>query len=78
MDRRSRPWKKLRVVVEVSVPPTSRATEKDLLWHVQENMPTHVSLARAHHANAQTVPIRIKAFQPFYTAYRIMQKKLGK
>jgi len=73
-DRRSRPWKKLRVVVEVSVPPHSRATEKDLQYHVMENMPRTVKLKRALHANAHEATVRVKAFGPFWPMFLRVEK----
>jgi hypothetical protein len=34
--RKQRPWRTLRCVVEVKVPPSNRSTEKDLSFHVSE------------------------------------------
>lgn len=39
-DRRKRPWKKLRVIVEVSVPPTSRLSESHLSRALLAELPS--------------------------------------
>jgi hypothetical protein len=75
-DRRERPWRKLRVVVEVSVPPTSRATEKDLLYHVEQAMPKTLPLRRACHANAQQAAVRLKGFTAFWPWFLRKEKGL--
>lgn len=76
MDRRERPWKKLRVIVEVTVPPTSRATEKDLKWHVEENLPDYIELKRPLHANAFRSKVRVKAFTSFWPVFLRLEKGL--
>lgn len=65
-DRRERPWKKLRVVVEVTVPPTSRATESDLRYLIERQLDETVKLRRPEHANAFEAPIRLKLFTQFW------------
>lgn len=74
-DRRERPWRKLRVVVEVTVPPTSRATEKDLLYHVVENMPHTVKLKRLIHDDAYEAVVRVKSFTSFWPMF--LRKERG-
>lgn len=68
-DLRSRPWKKLRVVVEVTVPPTSRATEKDLQHEVVRALPATMRLPRPIHDNAYEATVRVKAFTPFWPMF---------
>lgn len=65
-DMRERPWKKLRIVVEVTVPPTSRATEKDLLYVVESQLGSTVKLRRPVHDNAYEAALRIKTFTKFW------------
>lgn len=74
-DRRERPWKRLRVVVEVTVPPTSRATEKDLMHELRENLPATVTLPRPIHDNAYTAPLRFKTLGSWLPAIRLKLKK---
>lgn len=69
IDRRERPWRKLRVVVEVSVPPTSRASERDLIYHVRDNMPGEIAMPRAIHRDARKCAVRVKSFSSFLPAY---------
>lgn len=76
-DLRKRPWKVLRVVVEVSVPPTSKATEKDLKYHVEDILPETLPLRRACHANAQHATVRVKAFTPFWPWFLRKEKGLS-
>lgn len=78
MDRRERPWKVLRVIVEVKVPPTSRATEKDLIHQIEHNMPRNIALPRDSHRDAHVAPIRVKAWGKWWPVFRIMQKREGK
>lgn len=74
MDDRTRPWKKLRVIVEVTVPPSSRATEKDLVYAVREALPMQVALPRPIHADAYRATTRIKAFTPFWPMFLRIEK----
>lgn len=74
MDNRTRPWKKLRVVVEVTVPPNSRATEKDLVYAVSQSLPHAFALPRPIHADAHSAVVRIKAFTPFVTMWLRLEK----
>jgi hypothetical protein len=76
-DMRKRPWKVLRVVVEVSVPPTSRATEGDLAFHVEEAIPKSLPLRRACHADAIHAAVRIKRFKSFWPAFLRKEKGLS-
>ena len=73
-DRRERPWKKLRVVVEVSVPPHSRADEKDLKHLVEEALPRMFKLPRPIHANTYEAVVRVKAFKPFWPVFLRKEK----
>lgn len=77
-DMRKRPWKTLRVVVEVTVPPTSRATEKDLLFHVTEALPDSIPMRRACHADARYAVPRVKSFTRFWPAFLRMERGLSK
>ena len=72
-DRRERPWRKLRVVVEVTVPPTSRASEKDLLYVVRDAMPHSIKLPRPMHKDFQESVVRLKTFNAFWPAFRKAQ-----
>ena len=74
-SRRERPWKRLRVVVEVSVPPTSRATEKDLAYLLRDALPATVQLPRPIHDNAFTAPLRFKTLGSWLPAIRLKLKK---
>lgn len=74
-DHRQRPWKKLRVVVEVTVPPTSRATEKDLVFMLQDALPRSLKLPRAEHPLAWTANLRFKTWGRFFPIARIMHKR---
>lgn len=76
-DRRERPWRKLRVVVEVTVPPNSRATERDLIYHVTENMPHTVKLKRPIHADAYEAVVRVKSFTSFWPMFLRKEKGLS-
>ena len=75
-DHRERPWRKLRVIVEVTVPPTSRATEKDLKYHVETNMPRTITLRRTHQPNGYEAVVRTKAFTPFWPMFLRIEKGL--
>lgn len=76
MDRRERPWKTLRVVVEVKVPPNSKATEKDLLYHVQQHLPATVGMRRPIHKDCYWATVRTKTFGAFMPAHRRLEKGL--
>lgn len=65
-DRRERPWKKLRVVVEVTVPPASRATEKDLIYMVEAQLERSVVLPRPTHRDGHVSAVRVKSFTRFW------------
>lgn len=62
-------WKVLRVVVEVKVPPRTPATDKDLIWAIQQALPASVELPRPHHPRRQTGAIRVKSFDKFWPAF---------
>lgn len=74
-DRRTRPWKKLRLIVEVTVPPTSRATERDLMHEVQQALPATVKLPRPIYANAYEAPLRFKTLGSWLPAIRLKLKR---
>lgn len=73
-DLRARPWKKLRVIVEVTVPPTSKASEKDLVYMVRQALPVQLRLPRPIHDNAYSATTRIKAFTPFWPMFLRIEK----
>lgn len=76
LDRRKRPWKKLRVVVEVTVPPNCRAKEKDLAYHVEQALPHTMMLPRPIHHDAYTAVARVKTFTSFWPAFLRLEKGL--
>lgn len=76
-DRRERPWKKLRVIVEVTVPPHSRAREKDLIYHVVEKMPRTVKFKRPIHTDAYEAVVRVKSFTSFWPMFLRKEKGLS-
>lgn len=76
-DRRERPWKKLRVIVEVTVPPTCRAQEKDLIHEIEQQIARTVQLPRPIHANAYEAVVRLKSFTSFWPAFLRKEKGLS-
>lgn len=74
-DNRNKPWRKLRAVVEVTVPPTSRATEKDLAWLVRDNLPRELVIERPSKPHARPASVRVKAFGPFYRAEKVKDRR---
>lgn len=74
-DRRERPWRKLRVIVEVTVPPNSRAREKDLVYAVNEALPRTFKLPRPIHADFHEAVVRIKMFTSFWPMF--LRKERG-
>ncbi len=74
-DNRQRPWKKLRVVVEVTVPPTSRATEKDLAYMLKEALPRSLALPRDKRPDTHVSTLRFKTWKAFFPIARIMHKR---
>lgn len=74
-DRRERPWKKLRVIVEVTVPPNCRAQEKDLIYEIERQLPKTVHLPRPIHANAHEANLRFKSFTSFWPMF--LRKERG-
>ena len=75
-DHRTRSWRRLRVIVEVTVPPTSRATEKDLAYLVGEALPHTFGLPRPIHRDAHWAVARVKAFTPFWPMFLRKEKGL--
>lgn len=69
-DRRTRPWKKLRVVVEVTVPPTNRATEADLAKAVQAELGYNVELPGNLRSNPYIGVFRVKMFTAFWPVFK--------
>lgn len=67
------PWRVLRVVVEVRVPPKTPADEKDLLNALREFLPRSVLLPRPQHPRRQEGVIRTKSFASFWPAHARMQ-----
>lgn len=74
-DRRERPWKKLRVIVEVTVPPSCRAQEKDLMHEIEQQIAKTVKLPRPIHANAHEAVVRLKSFTSFWPMF--LRKERG-
>lgn len=75
-DLRQRPWRKLRVIVEVTVPPTSRARERDLIYMVHSSIPDTFKLPRPVHADARECAVRVKSFSSFWPAFLRKEKGL--
>lgn len=75
-DRRERPWRKLRVVVEVTVPPTSRASERDLVYAVNEALPRTFKLPRPIHSNFYEAVVRVKSFASFWPMFLRIERGL--
>jgi hypothetical protein len=63
------PWKVLRVVIEVRVPPKTPATEKDLIARVRELLPDYLLLPYATHPRRQRGALRFKSFASFWPAH---------
>lgn len=76
-DRRERPWRKLRVIVEVTVPPNSRARESDLVHMVHSSLPEEFSLPRPIHNDARKCAVRVKTFSSFWPAFLRIERGLG-
>lgn len=74
-DHRTRPWKKHRVVVEVTVPPTSRVREKDLIYAVETALGHTVDLPRPGRPDTVSPAVRVKSFIKFLPAYLLMEKR---
>jgi hypothetical protein len=76
-DRRQRPWKKLRAVVEVTVPPHSRADEKDLVYLIEQHLPKVIGLPRPIHdpPYRYDAATRVKTFSRFLPAFLLQQKR---
>lgn len=76
-DRRTRPWRKLRVIVEVTVPPNSRARERDLVYMVHSSVPETFKLPRPIHADARECAVRVKTFSSFWPAFLRIERGLN-
>lgn len=76
-DRRERPWRKLRVIVEVTVPPNSRARESDLVHMVHASLPDCFDLPRPIHNDARKAAVRVKTFTSFWPAFLRIERGLG-
>lgn len=76
-DRRERPWRKLRVIVEVTVPPNSRADERDLAYMVEDALPATFALPRPIHNDARQCAVRVKSFTSFLPAFLRREKGLN-
>lgn len=76
-DLRERPWRKLRVIVEVSVPPTSRARESDLVHLVHAALPVTLKLPRPMHKDARDCAVRVKSFASFWPAFLRIERGLS-
>ena len=74
-DLRKRPWKTLRVVVEVKVPPTNSSTEKDLRYLLQERLPESLALPRFEHPRADYGKLRFKLWSRFFPMARLKFRK---
>lgn len=77
MDRRERPWKKLRIVVEVTIPPNCRAQEKDLLYEIERQIAKTVKLPRPIHNNAHEAVVRLKSFKSFWPMFLKLERGLS-
>lgn len=64
----STPWRTLRCVVEVKVPPSNRSDEKDLIHQVRQQLDSHLAMPRPldpnHHASRPEVKsfVRVVAY----------------
>lgn len=77
-DRRKRPWQKLRVIVEVTVPPHSKVRERDLLHAVAENLPKDLTrLPRPINSEGFVPSFRVKAFSRFWPAFLRIERGLS-
>lgn len=68
------PWITLRAVVEVKVPPRTPATDKDLIWALQQALPATLELPRPHHPRRKSGAVRVKSFAKFWPP---LARKLG-
>lgn len=73
--RKQRPWRTLRCVVEVKVPPSNRSDEKDLIYHVNEALNDYqndrtpfglIPMPRSHHPERYDAVPRVKAWTPVF------------
>ena len=77
-DLRKKPWRKVRVVVEVTVPPTNRTQEKHLVAAVRDWLPDSLALPVPLHANHHRAAVRVKGFGPYYRATKVLERKARK
>lgn len=80
---KQRPWRTLRCVVEVKVPPSNRSDEKDLIYHVDEALDRYwsgrVPMPRAIHpqpARFDAKP-KVKSYVRFVQAETIKAGRPG-
>jgi hypothetical protein len=76
MDNRERPWRKLRVVVEVTVPPHSSAKESDLRNMVRAALPLTFKPPKRRVNEHHDAAVRVKMFSGFWPAFLRMEKGL--
>jgi hypothetical protein len=68
MSSKQRPWRTLRCVVEVKVPPSNRSDEKDLIYHVEQQLLNGMFLPRAMHDDKYYARPKVKRFRPVFVA----------
>lgn len=76
-DRRERPWRKLRIVVEVSVPPTNPAKERDLMRLVRAGVPVTLPFSRGVGDEPFMAAVRLKTFSQFWPSFLRAEKGLN-
>ena len=80
MPKGDRPWRTIRVVVEVKVPPNNRSTERDLEYHVTNALEKAydglLPMARIVHLNHYLAVARVKLFTPFWPMFLRKEKGL--
>ena len=64
------------MIVEVTVPPNSRAREKDLVYAVSEALPSSFKLPRLIHADFYEAAVRIKSFASFWPMFLRIERGL--
>jgi hypothetical protein len=64
----NKPWKTLRCVVEVKVPPSNASDEKDLIYHVEKALFQHgkfpgiLAMPRSHHPERYDAKPKVKSY----------------
>jgi hypothetical protein len=67
--RKQRPWRTLRCIVEVKLPPSNRSTEKDLVYQVERRLETgYFHMPRALHADHYVANPKVKGFTHVFRA----------